>query len=732
MTITDYISLTKDINYFRTEKHQMSIKLKLFFIISIFAVLLAFTGWMGYRAADNLTHSFDEITGPVWDISIAVAKGSEAVKSQALLVENALRQNRIISKDKLVELDQSTKSAYANLISSKRIDADVLKLLQAKMGSYTLSRNTLIEKNNLYLSIDPKIDQNIDEFKHILNQVELITSQNILTRDINSEEESDEDGSNRQYNDEISEETEAENNKKIADEDTIIALSAAEYNLLSRLYLYGNFLEDPSDKQVIEELKIAWEDLEYNIETIIENLYADKAIRGDIRSGLTHKQALTELLKEHKNIFNSGIIKYHQLQTALKNYSQQTQQLEQQNALFNQLVTEKISTEKKLAHQVTENAYRSILISIAIGLFICIPIYFIGLQTIIKPILNVANQLWDIAQGDGDLTVKLAETGDYEIAQLGSGFNAFSAKLEHTINDLKKSTRTLSGTTIQITSVGNATENAVSEQHTQIDILASTMTELGSKISAVAKQTQQAHEDTLTVDKEAIKGQEIVTQTIKSIEKVEYEVNQVAQTISQLNEDTVNISHILDVIRTISDQTNLLALNAAIEAARAGDSGRGFAVVADEVRGLASRTNASIIEIEGQIDQLQKASKGALEAMKNASQHTKDTLKPANEAGTALQNITRLVTGITESISDIASSAQEQSESANAIQQSTEQIRESATASSFSAKALSESTYDLVGLATDLSNLAAEYKTIETKDITVSAATKEEIDDAFF
>lgn len=43
-----------------------------------------------------------------------------------------------------------------------------------------------------------------------------------------------------------------------------------------------------------------------------------------------------------------------------------------------------------------------------------------------------------------------------------------------------------------------------------------------------------------------------------------------------LQQDTTNISGILDTIRSISDQTNLLALNAAIEAAQADEAGRGL------------------------------------------------------------------------------------------------------------------------------------------------------------
>jgi methyl-accepting chemotaxis protein len=162
-------------------------------------------------------------------------------------------------------------------------------------------------------------------------------------------------------------------------------------------------------------------------------------------------------------------------------------------------------------------------------------------------------------------------------------------------------------------------------------------------------------------------------QTAGQMKHITSLVSESVEKVQGLEKRTLEISHLANVIQSISAQTNLLALNAAIEAARAGEHGRGFAVVADEVRKLAVQVDESVKEITGIINGVQSETADVVTSLNNgfnevqkgsqAMQHTTktfaDIIQFVNEMSGSIQTISLRLDSISEGSDKISSSSQE-------------------------------------------------------------------------
>jgi len=168
----------------------------------------------------------------------------------------------------------------------------------------------------------------------------------------------------------------------------------------------------------------------------------------------------------------------------------------------------------------------------------------------------------------------------------------------------------------------------------------------------------------------SIEGQTIVNETTDLIFNLENKNKISSELVKNLSNKSLKIANILQVIESVSDQTNLLALNAAIEAARAGDYGRGFSVVADEVRTLAHRASNSTTEIKSVIEELQKDSREAVNAMEISIKSTLDTVVKAEHSTDALKKIletAHMVKVLNSEIAEVTTKQNRISEEVNGI-----------------------------------------------------------------
>ncbi|WP_442963072.1 methyl-accepting chemotaxis protein [Pseudomonas sp. Leaf127] len=198
------------------------------------------------------------------------------------------------------------------------------------------------------------------------------------------------------------------------------------------------------------------------------------------------------------------------------------------------------------------------------------------------------------------------------------------------------------------------------QQAHRTESVAAAINELGAAAQEIARNAAQTSQKSGDASQLAGEGRDVVQQSITAMNELSGKISGACAHIEALNDKTVNIGQILEVITGISQQTNLLALNAAIEAARAGEAGRGFAVVADEVRNLAHRTQESAQQVQGMIEQLQGGAREAVTTMTQSQRHSETSVEIANRAGERLGSVTRRIDEINDMNQSVAAATEEQ------------------------------------------------------------------------
>lgn len=306
-----------------------------------------------------------------------------------------------------------------------------------------------------------------------------------------------------------------------------------------------------------------------------------------------------------------------------------------------ELANKKAVDVKSGVNKQVSSSMQMIIVMVLISLGIAAFTAFKSVTAITKPLERV-NNLLQIASS-GDLTHRLDDSSNDEFGILSKNCNMLIDNLKTLIDGINKRAEQLAAASGETSAVTEQTTNSIQEQKSQISQIAAATTEMHSTSQLVSQSADDTLQEIGHADKEAEKVKQISLDNKHTIEVLARDVQEAADVIEKLHQDSASIGGILDVIRGVADQTNLLALNAAIEAARAGEQGRGFAVVADEVRTLASRTQQSTQEINSMIEVLQAGAEKAVAVMTQGKQQTEVCVAQTEKATQALDLITDAV-----------------------------------------------------------------------------------------
>ncbi|MDU0354221.1 methyl-accepting chemotaxis protein [Paraglaciecola aquimarina] len=420
---------------------------------------------------------------------------------------------------------------------------------------------------------------------------------------------------------------------------------------------------------------------------------------------------ITDSISSSDGLLQSQISQLKSQEQAKVAYQASDSNIQQAIAKLDEVMAFADIKTKSSKEDVTSSVNQGISSTIGIALvsiILAAGIAYWTVMAIIRP-LNKVNAMLQVV-ATGDLTQKLDDSSKDEFGILAKNCNALIESLKGLISGISSRATQLASAAEQTSTVTAQTTKSIQEQKSQVAQVATATTEMHSTSQLVT----QSAEDTLNqikhADNEAEKVRSISEENRNTIVVLAKDVEEAAEVINKLHQDSASIGGILDVIRGVADQTNLLALNAAIEAARAGEQGRGFAVVADEVRTLASRVQQSTQEINSMIEVLQAGAEKAVAVMNQGKEQTTVCVTQSENALAALQSITEAVHKAFDVSSQIEQSAREQNIVSQEISEKLENIVNIAEETSIGAHQTSESSHEVANLAEELQGSVQQFR----------------------
>lgn len=268
----------------------------------------------------------------------------------------------------------------------------------------------------------------------------------------------------------------------------------------------------------------------------------------------------------------------------------------------------------------SRSARRDILVSTFLGVgFLALLLGWLAAK-LLKPLERTADLMRDMAEGDGDLTRRVTETGIRETDRLAGEFNRFAEATRVMVANVVERTLPLGDASSGLQSVAqelDTNSERVSQRARSVGLAARSMSrdaeaafgeveQSGSNLERIAAAVEEMNASIGEVANGASLSRVTGVEALGAAE-------QAAKFVGDLADASAEIEHVIEIIVEISEQTKLLALNATIEAARAGEAGRGFAVVAGEVKELAKGTAEATEDIRTRVDRMRQATGMAVE-----------------------------------------------------------------------------------------------------------------------
>jgi methyl-accepting chemotaxis protein len=352
------------------------------------------------------------------------------------------------------------------------------------------------------------------------------------------------------------------------------------------------------------------------------------------------------------------------------------------------------------------------------------PLSWMLSRSMVKPVSDMVVRIKDIAEGEGDLTKRIAVHSQDELGQLGRWFNTFIERLHAIIVQVKKNSERLNDSSSHMNGISEALASGAEQTAQDANAVAASSEQMSSGMTSFAATMEQASVNLTSVaasvgemsntineiTKNAANARGITNEAVTQADKASVQ-------IGALGTSAQEIGNVIETINDISEQVNLLALNATIEAARAGEAGKGFAVVANEIKELARQTAEATREIKQRVDGIQQSTQSTVgeiahitKVIKEINESVLVIASAVEEQSVTTQNISDNISQAAQGISNVNTHVAQSSEVSAEIAMQIGRVTHSANDISQGSGQVSMNSKELSELAEELNRLVGSFK----------------------
>lgn len=459
--------------------------------------------------------------------------------------------------------------------------------------------------------------------------------------------------------------------------------------------LTGNVLVNNNQKD-LEKFNESWKEIEQ-----ISN-YLNNTIESD--ESIASYNILKNLIINTKIDCNNAIIYNSKSETAMKasdSYNSAEKKVQYVEALNGELLSKEV-IHMKMVQEEIDKSFRNNLIGSMVFLLVivaaCLGYSMAFSNEISKKLIRLKEVAREIA--NGDLTYKNSEIKENlsikdELAILENTFMEMKKSLNLTISAVRESivsvtqastdlatnmTQSKSANDVVVEAINSVNEVA-NEQANSISKTFHNIEQVNSNIQDTLNNVVNLKQQAQVADSNTNVGKETLGTMIKQIQNIDGLIRSFKNQAQELNENSIKISQVIEMVSEIAEQTNLLALNASIEAARAGEAGKGFAVVSEEVRNLAEQSKNATEEIAKIVRELQNGTNQIYLEVEEGMTQIEENTNLAGKVEVAFkdiydsnQDIKNSTANIVKHIEDVSTQIRYVNESMELINKNTEQL----------------------------------------------------------